>query len=250
VQAALHLVEAAQADALHAAKLGAAREGTAARAEAEETAAAARVAAAATVSAERDAAEARLRAQLEEAAARRDAHVAALNANHAAALAELKSFYDATSAEAAHAIKGLKDDLAESRRREASLEAANAELSDSVKRLSDQLGRTSKEADELRPGAAAAEKERVSTGVALSRATKAEKALKNAEWELEVKTQLADALKTERDELLAALNALEAGGASRPRVLGTRGLSTAGSLRGTTAPSTPAAQMGGLNLGR
>ncbi len=247
MQAVLHEAEAAHAAALHAARLEAARDGSALRRDLDAAAAAARGACSATVASERSTFESRLRAELEEAAQRRDAHVAALTANHASALGEIKKFYDATSAEQLDAIKRFKEELAASRAREAALEAQNAELGESGKRLGDALGKASKEAEELRPGAASAEKDKVSTAAALSRLAKAEKALKNAEWELEVKTQLADALKKERDELLTALDAAEAGS----RKPGGRLLSTAGSTRGAAPPPTPpSAHMAGLNFGR
>lgn len=241
-QAALHAAEASIQASVQAARLDAARDGGAAREEATAAAAAARAAADITVAAERDAAEARLRSELETAQQRRDAHVAALGAAHATSLAELKAFYDATSEEAMATARALKEALHASRGREAALEAANAELADSVRRLGDSLAKTSREVDELRPDASAADKERMGAGISLARAARAEKALKNAEWELEVKTQLAEALKTERDELRAELDAGDAAGGRRLA----RGLSAVGTQR----PPGTAPSFGSMSLGR
>lgn len=217
--ASLYAAEAASSTAMHSVRLESAREGTALRNALEEDAATQRVAASAAVAADRAASDARRHGELEAAGCRREAQVAALGASHVASLSEVKRFFDETSGEQLATIKRLKEETAELRRREASLEASVAELSCQVRALTDALAQSTKEADTLRPLAATVEKDRGSATAATARALKADANLKNVEWELEVKTQLAQALKAERDELQKALDAAEASSRRPGRML-------------------------------
>ena len=242
VQAALAASENALAAEVGKVQLEAARAGTALREELAAASEAAAAAAASSLAAEREAAEARRARELDAASSRREAQVSALEKNHAQSLGELKDWYDATTSEQLGAIKRLGGELVEYRRKEAALEAAVTELTAENKRLADVAYKATLEAEGarrracgqrvvvwvvllclthalfsssspaavLRPGAASSDKDKAAAAAATARAAKAERALKQAEWDLEVKTQLVVALAASKEELQRALDAAEA----------------------------------------
>ena len=188
--------------------------------------AAIRASAAASVASERAAADARRHAELEEAETRRAAQVETLHEAHAAALAEVKLFYDTASAEQLGTIRRLKDELAAVRTREAALEAQVSDLTQRCSSLGGELTEAQQELKILRPLAMETEKSKASAASAIARAAKCEKQLTNVSYELEVKTQLAAALKTERDALEKALDVAEVTSRRPGRILSAVSLSS------------------------
>jgi chromosome segregation ATPase len=250
--AQLQAARSAASATVHDVKLEAAREVSTMRSTLDADASAAKAAAAAVVASERAAADARRLAELEEAGQRRSKQVEALQEAHGAALAEVKRFYDDTSAEQLATIKRLKDEVAALRTREAGLESQVGDLTARCGATSDQLAKAMQEVADLRPVAAEAEKNKASCAAATARAAKAEKQLKNIEYELEVKTQLAAALKAERDELEKALDAAEVSSRKPGRILtstSSPGVSRPGSSASTVASGDAAARhLGSMSL--
>ena len=215
--------------AVHDVKLEATREVNALRSAMDAELASARAAASERIASERAATDARRQAELKEAAQRRTEQINELQAVHSAALNEVRSFYEGVSSDQEATIARLKDELSSSRSRESALETQVADLQARCASLEESGAKSTQELKEARPLAAEALRNQASAASATTRAVRAEKMLQNLEYELEVKTQLATALATERDELLRALR--DAAQGSSTRLLG--------SVASTPAASRP-----------
>lgn len=131
----------------------------------------------------------------------KNAHIKDLIDKHAKAFGDTKAYYNEITLNNLVLIKTLKEQLEESKRKEAATEKHMGEIAVENKQLREPLEAANKELADLRHQLRSYDKDKVTLKNAKTRLAQVETQLKELKWEHEVLEQRFAKVQSERDEL-------------------------------------------------